>query len=453
MISATDGSDAALMPQHGGPWLARGGVLRHQSLTSASGRCTLVHELDGLVVLYDNALSGPLWGIATPQSVYLGLGLDGDLVAWDRYRRPMWASGTAQSGVERLEVRDAGEAVLLDGADTVVWTIGRRVTTAASCREPARGSLMRRGQTLQRQTLTSEDGSTVLFHRRTSVQLRDPNGRTAWSVAFSPAHTCLMLDDDGMLVVRDAKGSVVKEIAGPGAELVVVRGGAQLRADDGTVVWTTARDGGTETAPLSRVPSQHQLASWIDSIAGERGYCATVVLNLEPAEALRRLGLPDAEVARATWAQLQAWRGQRATAPADVIVSAVALGPHTFVLADDRWAGPPAPALSAGTMAVTSCHSAGTDDPGISANDFLVQRDGVVVAQLGLTPPRRKGARLPELRQAFIDMDSRHTVTTAELYDLELMCRVAGASPTAEDLTGELLGGILGPQPTIHRSQ
>lgn len=433
--------------EHGGPWLARGGVLRHQSLTSASGTCSLVHELDGRMVLYDNALSCPMWATATAQSAYLALGLDGDLAVWGRYRRPMWTSGTAGRGVEKLEVRDNGEAVLLDSGGCVVWTTGTRVTSTSRCRQPARGSSMRRGRTLQRQTLTSDDGSTVLLHRRTSVQLRDPNGRKVWSVGYGPADTCLMLDDDGMLAVRDGEGSVVKEIAGPGAELIVLRGRAQLLAADGTVVWTTARDGTAERALPQRlhIPGQHQLASWIDSMAVERGYCATIVLNLEPAEALRRLGLPNGHVACTTWADLRTRRDLHAAGPADVSIFAVALGPHTFVLADDRRAGPPGPALSAGTVAVTSCHGPNTGPPGASASVFLIQRDGAVVAQLSLKPPYRKGTRLPELQQALASMDSRHAVTTAELYDLELICQVTGVSPTAEDLTGELLGGVVNP--------
>jgi hypothetical protein len=427
-------------PLHGGSWLARGGVLRHQSLTSASGRCTLVHEPDGRVVLYDNALAWPMWDTPTPGSSYLSLGLDGGLVVWGRFRRPLWAAGAAGSGAELLEVRDSGEVVLQDGRGAVVWTSGTSVWPAGPYRQPPRGSVMRRGQRLQRQSLTSDDGSTVLLHGRRSVQLRDPVGRRAWSVAYRPGQTFLALDDDGMLRVRDIAGPVVREIAGPGAELVVVRGRAQLQDDGGVTVWTTARGAVGDAVPPGPGPGQHQLASWVDSLVGERGYCATVALDLAPAEALRRLGLPSGKVVRATWPRLQARCSERAGAAATV--GAVPLGPHTLLLADDRCAGPPGPALSAGTTAVTSCHSAGTGGTGVnSASTFLVQRDGAVVAEIGVTPHRHKGIRLPEIRQALSGMRSAAAVITAETGDLELMCRVAGVSPTAADLTGEFLGG------------
>jgi putative intracellular protease/amidase len=428
-------------PRHGGSWLARGGVLRFQSLTSASGRCTLVHEPDGRVVLYDNALAWPMWATPTPGAAYLALGLDGCLVVCGRYRRPVWAGGTAGSGAERLEVRDSGEVVLQDGGGAVVWTSGTRVRPAEPCCEPARGSVMRCGQRLRRQSLTSDDGSTVLLHGRTSVQVRDPGGRLVWSVAYRPAETYLVLDDDGILRVRDTSGSVVREIAGPGTELVVVSGCAQLRDGSGAVVWTTARGGVPDAVPPQppTCPGQHQLASWVDSLAGQRGYCATVVLDLAPADALRRLGLHGSEIACASWPQLQARRRERAAAAATV--AAVPLGPHTLLLADDRQAGPPGPALSGGTTAVTSCHSPG---PGVGRSSaFLVQRDGVIAVEIGITPPRRKGVRLPEVRQALSGMRSVRALITADSSDLELMCRVAGVSPTAADLTGELLGGIL----------
>ncbi|MEV6742362.1 hypothetical protein AB0N14_38005 [Streptomyces sp. NPDC051104] len=46
----------------------------------------------------------------------------------------------------------------------------------------------------------------------------------------------------------------------------------------------------------------------MDSLTGERGYCATVVRDLGPAEAVRRLGLPGDAVTRGTWTQLSACR-------------------------------------------------------------------------------------------------------------------------------------------------
>jgi hypothetical protein len=199
----------------------------------------------------------------------------------------------------------------------------------------------------------------------------------------------LVLDEDGMLRMRYPDGTVVGEIAGPGQELVVVRGQAQLRDGDGTVVWTTARGGLSEAAPPQQpqVPCQHQLEAWVDSLTGERGYCATVVRDLGPAEALRRLGLAGDAVTRV-----------RADGPAR---------------RDDM------------------------------ESDFVVHRNGALVAQSHDKPSRRKGVKVPEVAAALADMGSWNAATWARLYGLELMCRVAGVSTTAADLASELLGGIV----------
>jgi hypothetical protein len=75
-------------------------------------------------------------------------------------------------------------------------------------------------------------------------------------------------------------------------------------------------------------PAQSRLEVWIDSLTAGRGYSATVVLNVEPAEALRRRGLPDSGVSRSTWQRLRA-RRDAAGPGAGAVVGALALGRHT----------------------------------------------------------------------------------------------------------------------------
>ncbi|MGJ5797287.1 hypothetical protein [Streptomyces griseorubiginosus] len=421
------------------------------------------------MVLYENTLGRPVWSAPVGRSSCLALGLDGDLVAWGGGRRPVWTSGTARSGAQRLEVRDSGEAVLVDDDSRVVWTTGA-ATVPVAAPQPGRRAVLRRGERLRHQSLTSDDGSTVLIADGSWVAVLDTYGELKWNHAYeqgqlnvmdkhgvvhprdaeAQARMYLVLDEDGMLQMRYPDGTVVSEIAGPGHELVVVRGQAQLRGGDRTVVWTTARGGLSEAAPPQQPPvsCQHQLEAWVDSLTGEGGYCATVVRDLGPAEALRRLGLAGDALTRGTWAQLAACRDRHPAGAEAVTVAAVALGPHTLVLAGDWRMGPPRPELSAGTLAVTNCHITRVRADGPARrddmeSDFVVHRNGALVAHLRDKPTRRKGVKVAEVAAALADMGSWNAATWARLYGLELMCRVAGVSPTATALAGELLGGIV----------
>jgi hypothetical protein len=179
---------------------------------------------------------------------------------------------------------------------------------------------------------------------------------------------------------------------------------------------------------------------WIDSLTAGRGYSATVVLDVEPVEALRRRGLPDSTVSPSTWERLRARRdatGLDTTA----VIGAVALGRHTLVLADVPWLS--GDRLSTATVAVTSTRAPGGDNDD-GASEWTMHQDGRTVAHLREAPPRRrKGVKLPDVARALTEMDSYNASWTAEFQGLELMCRATGVWPTAADLGGELLGGFL----------
>ena len=426
---------------YGGPRLRRGEFARvGQSLTSASGRCTLTSLFRP--TLYDNATGAVLWVAPVPDHPEPGarfaLGLDGELVLSDRFRSVLWTAGTAGRGVQTLEVRDRGEVVLLDAAGVTVWTTGTAVDPAGTAwPSPGRAAVLRRGQSLRRQSLTSDDGRTLLSHSDHSVYLHDPDQRQAWSRGFTAENSFLELDLGGRLRGRGGDGSILYDLGGPGEELVVANGRAELRDAAGTVVWTTTRDGQPDVQPPPTGPDQARLEVWIDSLTAGRGHTATIVLDVEPAEALRRRGLPDGSVRAGTWVRLRAERDATGSA---AVVAAVALGRHTLVLTDAP--GLSGAALSAGTTAITSTWTPGRHRrPGRS--EWTLHRDGATLVHLRSHPPkRRKGARLPELVRA-LDPAGADPLWAVDVEGLALLCRVAGVAPTAADLGDELLGGLL----------
>ncbi|MEK8168858.1 hypothetical protein NKH77_00650 [Streptomyces sp. M19] len=190
--------------QAGGPWLPLGGRLSMQSLTSPSGRFTALHSVyEPALSVRDNATREHVWISDSPRSNQVCLGPDGDLVAWDHRGNQMWSTGTAWLGVRRLEMRDSGELALTGADGAVVWSSGIPQVPAAPEAGPrtvARGSTMRRGESLDGQSLTSDDGSTVVFHdgRVLRIILEDgpPTGtgsttsRTPWCSTRTGSCAC-----------------------------------------------------------------------------------------------------------------------------------------------------------------------------------------------------------------------------------------------------------------------
>lgn len=237
----------AVSYDYGGPAMGLGSRLRLQSLTSPSGSHTLSHHDDGNLVLYCNATHTPVWATNTSWlgDSWVDLTLDGDLVLRTSRGAPVWQSGTADAGVERLAVRDDGSIVLLDAAEKVVWQINQHAPcTIAVHSSPPRGAVLRRGQTLRNQSLTSADGGTVLHHRagefNAGARLFGADGIQLWCAPNSEhaANAGLTLDNEGFLQVRADDGSVLEQLAGPGDHLIVVPGGEiRLYTAEGDVVW------------------------------------------------------------------------------------------------------------------------------------------------------------------------------------------------------------------------
>ncbi|MFD9963672.1 DUF6924 domain-containing protein [Amycolatopsis sp. NPDC058986] len=252
--------------EHGGPALGRGSRLRRQSLTSPSGSHTLLHRDDGNLVLYCNAGHAPVWATGTEWlgDSWVDLTPSGDLVLRTSCGAPVWRSGTADQGVERLEVRDDGGLALLDATGAAVWRIQDHVPCAAAVPAPPRGAVLRRGQSLRNQSLTSADGGTVLNHEPgRGVRLFRADGIQLWYASGSrAADTGLTLDDAGFLLLRAEDGSVRTRLAGPGDHLAVVPGGEiRLLAPDGTVLWREGQyvidgpDAGAAISPRAASPA------------------------------------------------------------------------------------------------------------------------------------------------------------------------------------------------------
>ncbi|WP_215542664.1 DUF6924 domain-containing protein [Amycolatopsis sp. CA-230715] len=226
---------------HGGPAMGLGARLRLQSLTSPSGSHTLSHRSDGNLVLYCATSGGPVWTTGTDWlgASWVDLAPDGDLVLRTSCGAPVWRSGTADLGVARLAVRDDGSLVLLDAGGAVRWAVDGHALCTAPGRIPPRGAVLRRGQSLRHQSLTSSDGGTVLNHEPGhGVRLFGADGIQVWYADSGEDGAELALGEDGCLRVLDEDGAVLDHLAGPGDHLVVVPGGEiRLCAEDGTVVW------------------------------------------------------------------------------------------------------------------------------------------------------------------------------------------------------------------------
>ncbi|GHF33868.1 hypothetical protein FHX82_005337 [Amycolatopsis bartoniae] len=270
----------AVSYDYGGPEMGLGSRLRLQSLTSPSGSHTLLHHDDGNLVLYCNGTGTAVWATGTSwvDDSWVDLTLRGDLVLRTSCGAPVWHSDTADAGVERLAVRDDGTFALLDAAGKAVWRIDHHAPCTAAGHVPARGAVLRRGQQLRNQSLTSADGGTVLYHRAgdgngEGTRLFRADGIQVWCAPDSrAADSSLALDEEGFLQIRADDGSVLEQLAGPGDHLVVVPGGeVRLCAQDGTVVWREGqhvigdRDEIVTAAPRTITPTALEMLLNADS--------------------------------------------------------------------------------------------------------------------------------------------------------------------------------------------
>ncbi|MFJ3325640.1 DUF6461 domain-containing protein [Streptomyces griseus] len=415
---------------YGGPELGAGERLRQQSLTSPSGSHTLTRQGNGDLVLRCHAEHRAVWSTGTQwaEEGWTELTADGELVVHNPHGAPVWSSGTAGSGARRLVVRDDGGIELLDADGRPVWSVdGHTACDAPAVRTP-RGAVLRRGQTLRQHALTSDDGSTVLGHyddRR--LVLFGADGTWLWYEHLGDAERPgLLLDEDGMLRILD-DDPARPALGGPADELRVETGEVVLRRVDGTVVWRN----GEEVAPADSAPQEpaEDFEAWLEELTGlDGGYCATVVHDMTPDQALLRLGVPSDRVRTGTWDDLQTQREIEDSGMDDLRLAAFALGPHTVLVEDHGYPRIDGAALSGGTFAVSCYRSINAD------TTFLVYRDGEEAAdhsEEGSPEPTT-----PEVRAAMAAMGADDPQEAAFGSPLELLCRTAGVRPTPTDVTG-----------------
>jgi hypothetical protein len=247
------------------------------------------------------------------------------------------------------------------------------------------------------------------------------DGTWVWDDSVGDAEASyLTLDDDGMLRVRGVNGVLAKEIAGPADALVVTSEGLELRSD-GKCFWRN----GKHLKPES-------WDDWMSALMDDTTYCATLIHDIEPADALRRLLGDDAKIHDGTWHDLQTLADELESDWEDAVVAAFRIGDHTLLVEDNGWQGRDRPDLSAGTFAV-NCYR------DINAHSsFQVFRDGAVAADHSWDGGSAEPTTA-EVRAALAAMGSDDPIETAFEADLELFCRTAGVLVTVADVTGPCL--------------
>ncbi|WP_033287958.1 DUF6924 domain-containing protein [Amycolatopsis jejuensis] len=417
--------------QHSGSWLPLGGKLSMESLTSPSGRFTfLAGVYSPQLSIRDNLTREYVWVWDAQRASVLSLGPDGDLVAWDHNGQRVWSTGTAWQGVQRLDLHDTGELALTDADGRVRWSSGIPEVPAApgEVRTVARGSTMRPGESLSGQSLTSDDGSTVLFHDG-RVLFCIVKGRTSHLDRFYDRDNVLELGTDGYLRTLALDGSEMERIAGPGSELVVARGAAELRDEAGAVVWASVNRSTRIASRAVREPAMplnETLAAWFAALSGQgQGFCVAVVKDSTPAEVLEGVGVAPGSAVHGTWRELR-------QQPGGSVAAAIAVGPDVILLSEDAEL-PPAPwPWCAALQAPSGGAGYGTR--------FTLHHHGKLVSEFADQPRRAKGAKVPEVAAALAE-------SVHPSHRFELLFRVAGVVPSAAQLGGVLLGGVTRPAP------
>lgn len=141
---SADGAGDALSEVAQGHEMRAGQTLRQQALTSPSGTCTLVHQNDGNLVLYNNEGRGAVWSTGTQGHgpARCVLQADGDFVIYDGQARVVWSTDTAGNPGSVLAVRDDGlELRAPDGS--VLWSVRTALGTAATPPRPESATVAR----------------------------------------------------------------------------------------------------------------------------------------------------------------------------------------------------------------------------------------------------------------------------------------------------------------------
>ncbi|MDI2027066.1 DUF4241 domain-containing protein [Saccharopolyspora sp. TS4A08] len=250
-LNASVLGDYALADFATGHEMRVGQTLRRESLTSPNGRFSLVHQDDGNVVLYDNESLRAWWASDTcgADTAFCALRETDGLTLFSPQGRRIWRSGATRPAAA-LAVRDDGDVVITDVDGETVWSTGSASVVPSG--PAAIGDRMLPGETLGRQSLTSESGRHTLTHQDDgNLVLYSNEGRGAlWAsdTQFRGTGRCKLLDS-GDLVLYDRRGRIVWSTGtegNPGVALTVGDDGVELRNADDVVVWSVHTAPGTE---------------------------------------------------------------------------------------------------------------------------------------------------------------------------------------------------------------
>jgi hypothetical protein len=267
-------------------WFQDGGTMRAtEQLVSLNGQYYAEFQQDGNLVVYEGTPAAPrravwdsgTWGKAP--GGFLSIQSDGNLVVQDASGKPIWASGSEGTGVNRqfsLQLRDDGNLVLVDTTQggEVIWSknTGKlakpepNVATAASATAAVRTvvdagtppaapsaasptALLEGGTLGARQRLTSQNGA-YFAEFQADGNLAVYNGtpgrsaRLIWSsgTRVSGIGGQVSIQRDGNLVIKTARGQTAWS-TGTGSE-GVDRAFTLNIQNDGNLVLQDARQGG-----------------------------------------------------------------------------------------------------------------------------------------------------------------------------------------------------------------
>ncbi|MCM6778978.1 DUF6461 domain-containing protein [Nocardia sp. CDC159] len=199
------------------------------------------------------------------------------------------------------------------------------------------------------------------------------------------------------------------------------------------------------TAEVSAAPGEDEQAGehnnphpWMETgLRDSDGvYCLTVIHNLDPDEALRRLGADDNQIATATWAELVRRAREENIDYDSLVVAAFSLAPHTLLVADNGWWRVSCQDLSRGTFTVTSSRSIEAE------RNFLICQDGDTLADFADGQPSRAWGAEPWMTEEALaamgidDPEAFDEDDDSSLDDIELLCQLTGVRPTVADVTG-----------------
>ncbi|WP_216892274.1 DUF6461 domain-containing protein [Nocardia alni] len=400
-------------------------------MLSPSGEWSLRYDADGRAVIADR--DGTVtWSAGAAGTLCLG---QEGIFAVYQGNEVLWRADLPELRWSTLHVTNDGDGIISEAAMPVYSLLhGPIVPESLGERAPV-------AQIRGNRVLMSDDGKYTVNRSADGESLVSTSKRTGGYWSIKPVDARSLDQADTWLTWRFPR-------RGPeGSELVLVGPGDDVRWEFGLGHVEQPATG------VSAAPDENDedgedgeengdRPPWMEEGLGamDGGYCLTVIHDVDPDEALRRLGADDSQIATATWAELQR-RVSDESAYDSQVVAAFGLGPHALLVEDGGDQGATRPELSRGTFAV-SCHFSVNAD-----QTFLVSRDGETLATFNdgaLSGAWGAEPGVIEQALAAMGIDDPDAFDDGFLDDIELLCQVAGIRPTVADVTGAARVILLG---------